>query len=151
MSNWGCLYQILRANFDGLASEAVPNPPEPRATDGKVEYRSGQRVTNLSYNQDKGTVTVQFVDVTTSEPSSITADLVLGADGIHSTVRKLLQAPTRKEYGGYIGWRGTVPESLLSPSTVEYFSNRLNFSLLQSTYFIRYVQKRCVLCFLKCI
>jgi 2-polyprenyl-6-methoxyphenol hydroxylase-like FAD-dependent oxidoreductase len=139
MSNWGCLYQILRANFDGLRSDAVPEPPQAKPTDGKVEYRSGKRVTDLSYNEDKGTVTVLFADVTTGEQDKLTADLVLGADGIHSTVRSLLLAPTRKEYGGYIGWRGTVPENLLSPKTVEYFSNRLNFSLMQGTYFIRYV------------
>jgi 2-polyprenyl-6-methoxyphenol hydroxylase-like FAD-dependent oxidoreductase len=137
MSNWGCLYQILRANFDGMKSEAVPDPPGPKDRDGKVEYRPGKRVTGLSYDKGEVVVHVHFVDATSGEEGSISADMVIGADGIHSTVRKLLQAPTRKEYAGYIGWRGTVPERLLSKETIEYFSNRLNFTLMKGTYFIR--------------
>lgn len=81
---------------------------------------------------------VQYIDVTTGEQRSATADVVLAADGTHSTIRKLLKVPTHKEYAGYIAWRGTVPERSVSPETVEYFSNRLNFSLMSGTYFIRY-------------
>ncbi|RDW63793.1 hypothetical protein BP6252_11338 [Coleophoma cylindrospora] len=100
MSNWGCLYLILRANFDGMASETVPCPPPPKPTDGNVEYRGGKRVTGVSYNPEKGLVRVQFVDVTTAEESSVTAEMVIAADGVHSTVRKLLQIPTRETYAG---------------------------------------------------
>lgn len=137
MSNWGCLYLILRANFDGFISEAVPTPPAPRDGDGKVEYRSGKRVTGLSYEVDKGAVDVRLVHVSTGEEESISAEIVIGADGVHSTVRKILHVPVRNEYAGYIAWRGTVPESVLSKETVEYFSNRLNFSLMKGTYCIR--------------
>ena len=137
MSNWGCLYLILRANFDGMKSEAVPDPPAPKDGDGKVEYRHGKRVTGLSYDKHNGVVHVQFVDVTCGEEGSVSADTVIAADGVHSTVRQLLQVPTRREYAGYIGWRGTVPERLLSKTTIEYFSNRLNFTLMKGTYFIR--------------
>jgi len=137
MSNWGCLYLILRANFDGMKSEAVPNPPEPKKGDGKVDYRPGKRVTGLHYDKEKGLVNVQFVDATSGEKGSISTEMVIAADGVHSTVRKILQVPTRREYAGYIGWRGTVQEHLLSKETVEYFSNRLNFTFLQGTYFIR--------------
>jgi flavin-dependent dehydrogenase len=137
MSNWGCLYQILRANFDGMKSEAVPEPPAPKEGDGKVEYWPGKRATGLTYDKEKGRVHVHFVDVMTSEEGSVSADMVIGADGVHSTLQKVLGAPTRKTYAGYIAWRGTVPERLLSKQTVEYFSNRLNFTLLKGTYFIR--------------
>ncbi|RDW59235.1 FAD binding-containing protein [Coleophoma crateriformis] len=139
MSNWGCLYLILRANFDGMASETVPCPPASKPGDGKVEYRGGKRVTGVSYNPEKGLVRVQFVDVTSAEESSVSAEMVIAADGVHSTVRKLLQIPTRETYAGYIGWRGTVPEHLLSKQTIEYFSNRLNFTLMRGTYFISYL------------
>ncbi|RMZ80377.1 hypothetical protein DV738_g2789, partial [Chaetothyriales sp. CBS 135597] len=138
MSNWGCLYLILRANFDGKASETVPVPPGPLQEDGHVEYRRGKQVTRIEYDQDKGRVHVGYVDVTDGSRDVVSADLVIGADGIHSTVRQLMQVPTRKEYAGYVAWRGTVPESLLSPETVEFFSDRLNFSLLKGTYFISY-------------
>lgn len=139
MSNWGCLYLILRANFDGMTSETVPSPPPPGKGDGKVEYRPGKRVVGVSYDQNQGLVHVQFVDVRTGEQGSISAETVIGADGVHSTVRRLLGVPARKQYSGYIGWRGTVPERLISQETVEYFSNRLNFSLMRGTYSISYI------------
>ena len=138
MSNWGCLYLILRANFDGLRSEAVPEPPALRKGDGKVEYRPGKRVVGLSYDEDGGIVTVQYVDVTTGEEGSVSSETVIASDGLHSSVAKLLNVPKRGSYAGYIAWRGTVPESLLSQETIDYFSNRLNFTLMGGTYFIRY-------------
>ena len=137
MSNWGCLYLILRANFDGMKSAAVPEPPTAKKEDGIVEYRPGKRVIGLSYDKDKGRVTVQYVDVTTGEEGSVSAETVIAADGVHSSVAKIMQVPTRKDYAGYIAWRGIVPERLLSQETIEYFSNRLNFTLLKGTYFIR--------------
>lgn len=40
-------------------------------------------------------------------------DLVVGADGIRSTVRGLLFPSLRPGYAGYVGWRGTLPEAEL--------------------------------------
>lgn len=139
MSNWGCLFNVLRANFDGMPSAAVPNPPGPTvgAGDGKAEYRSGKRVTALVDDPEKARVHVRYVDVTTGEEGSLGADLVIAADGVHSTVRALLGAKTRKEYAGYVAWRGVVPEKLLSRETVEALSDRLNFFLLGKTYLVR--------------
>jgi 2-polyprenyl-6-methoxyphenol hydroxylase-like FAD-dependent oxidoreductase len=54
--------------------------------------------------QDSGTeVTVQFEDHTTA-----TADLVVGCDGIHSTIRSQFVADN-PQYSGRIAWRGLVP------------------------------------------
>jgi 2-polyprenyl-6-methoxyphenol hydroxylase-like FAD-dependent oxidoreductase len=85
-SSWGLVYRILRANFDGLSSEPIPNPPPALEDDGRVEYRAGKKVTKLSY-QD-GLVTVGYVGIDGTE-ESVTTDLVIGADGLHSTVRSL--------------------------------------------------------------
>ncbi|KAI4256354.1 MAG: hypothetical protein LQ352_002119 [Teloschistes flavicans] len=142
MSNWGCLYLILRANFDGMESETIPEPP-PQKGDGNVEYRPGKRVFGVSYDKDKGRITVQYVDVVTGEKNSVGAAMVIAADGVHSSVRKVLQVPTRNDYAGYIGWRGTVLEHLLCQETIEYFSNRLNFTLLKGIYFIRSELSKC--------
>ncbi|KAF5861888.1 hypothetical protein ETB97_012359 [Aspergillus alliaceus] len=102
MSNWGCLYLILRANFDGMASETVPEPPPPKTTDGTVEYRGGKRATGVSYDKEKGLVHVQYVDVVSGEYGSVSAGMVIAADGVHSTIRKIMQVPTRKDYAGYL-------------------------------------------------
>ncbi|KAK3995854.1 hypothetical protein QBC44DRAFT_348069 [Cladorrhinum sp. PSN332] len=139
MSNWGTLYLILRANFDGKPSEMVPDPPPPTKTDGKVDYRPGKRATGIHYIKNEGLVRVDFEDVKTGEKGSVIAETVIAADGVHSSVRKMLQVPSEKKYAGYIGWRGTVPERLISPQTIEYFSNRLNFSLMSSNYAISYI------------
>jgi 2,6-dihydroxypyridine 3-monooxygenase len=40
-------------------------------------------------------------------------DLLVGADGIRSTVRGLLFPDLRPAYAGYVGWRGTLPEDAL--------------------------------------
>lgn len=138
MSNWGCLYLILRANFDGMPSDTVPQPPAPRPTDGAVEYHAGKKATGVSYNSEKHIMTVNYVDSVTGARGTVSASIVIAADGVHSTIRNIMQVPTRKDYAGYIAWRGTVPERLLSKETVEYFSNRLNFTFLKGTYFIRY-------------
>ena len=142
LSSWGLLYRILRANYDGLASVAVANPPPPRKGDGATKYVLGKKVTGLRYDAEPGTVDVQFVDVSTGEESSITAELVLGADGINSTVRKLVQGPAAKEYSGYVAWRATVPERLLSKETVAYFSNRFVASMMNRTYMMMLVTHR---------
>lgn len=53
------------------------------------------------------------------------ADLVIGADGIHSTVRKLVGAQGTERYAGYVTWRGIVLEKLVSKDTLQYFSDRV--------------------------
>ncbi|KAF2274186.1 FAD/NAD(P)-binding domain-containing protein [Westerdykella ornata] len=113
-------------------------PPGPKEGDGAVEYRQGKRAVGVSYNREKGIVTVKYVDVITGEEDSVSAESVIVADGVHTSIAKMLQIPIRKDYAGYIAWRGTVPESRLSRETIEYFSNRLNFTLLKGTYFISY-------------
>jgi salicylate hydroxylase len=47
---------------------------------------------------------------------SVTADLVVGADGIRSTVRDLLFGPTAATFTGFVAWRGLVPTAELPPS-----------------------------------
>ena len=69
MSNWGCLYLILRANFDGMASETVPQPPSPRPTDGAVVYHAGKKATGVSYNSEKDVMTVSYVCLLYTSPS----------------------------------------------------------------------------------
>ncbi|KAK4200884.1 hypothetical protein QBC40DRAFT_339447 [Triangularia verruculosa] len=136
LTSWGVLYRILRANFDGLSSEAVSAPPAPRAGDGKANYWSGKKVTSL-LKTDYGLL-VGFVGDDGRE-ESCTADLVIGADGLHSTVRSLVQAPVVKEYSGYVSWRGSVCEVDVSVETASYFQDRTVLGLLKRTYIVCYI------------
>ncbi|KAK6192948.1 ribose-phosphate pyrophosphokinase [Pestalotiopsis sp. IQ-011] len=118
LTSWGHLYRILRANFDGFLSSSCPDSLPSRETDGEAQYLVGSRVTELQYAD--GIVTVRYIDSTTGSESRIDADMVIGADGIHSTVRDLVRLPTTKEYAGYVSWRATVPESSLSKEAADY-------------------------------
>lgn len=62
----------------------------------------------VGFDQDGHAVTARFADGS-AEPF----ELLVGADGIRSTVRSLLFADLRPVYAGYVGWRGTVPTDLL--------------------------------------
>ena len=71
-----------------------------QATKGSADYRFGTRVEVL-YQTDGG------VDVTLSDGSTVSADLVVGADGPHSAVRRLVFGPEErfvKPLGGYNAW-----------------------------------------------
>ncbi|KAK0672353.1 hypothetical protein QBC41DRAFT_217333 [Cercophora samala] len=136
LTSWGVLYRILRANFDGLPSEAVAAPPAARPGDGVCKYLSGKKV--MSVHKTLDGVVVGFLGECGEEGSSA-ADLVIGADGLHSSIRTLVNAPMVKEYSGYVSWRGTVYESDVSPETARYFQDRAVLSFLKRTYIVCYI------------
>ncbi|KAK3689077.1 FAD binding domain protein [Podospora appendiculata] len=142
LTSWGLLYRILRANLDGLATSACPNPPAPRPGDGKVEYRAGKRVSGLQCDDASGgKVTVLFEDVATGKQEAVTADLVVGADGIHSTVRRLVHAPVTDGggYAGYVVWRGLLREKDATPETAAFFAEGIAFQTLKRSYMVCYI------------
>lgn len=77
------------------------------ATSEHTDYRFDTRVTDLTQDKDA-------VHATLSDGSTVTADLVVGADGAHSAVRKLLWGPEErfvKPLGGYHAWF-TAPDTV---------------------------------------
>jgi 2-polyprenyl-6-methoxyphenol hydroxylase-like FAD-dependent oxidoreductase len=69
---------------------------------GATRYRLGVAVTTLT--QDGDQVMVGFSDGSSGE-----YDLVVGADGIHSTVRTLAVDDVAPEYANIMAWRSIVP------------------------------------------
>ena len=136
LTSWGLIQRILRANFDGKSSAACPKPPHETESDGSSRYLSGKRVTALVYSDRDEIVTVYYSDVNTGKQESIEADLVIGADGTHSTVRKLVGVPSASRYSGYIAWRGTLPEKMVSSETVKYLSDRVTLNFSKRTYLV---------------
>jgi 2-polyprenyl-6-methoxyphenol hydroxylase-like FAD-dependent oxidoreductase len=67
-----------------------------------VPHRLGAAVTSLT--QDGERVSVGFGDGTSGD-----YDLVVGADGIHSTVRGLAVSPVTPDYAGTMAWRSVIP------------------------------------------
>src|SRR5579875_215440 len=77
-----------------------------QATARHVEYRFGQRITSLEQHDDD-------VVATLSDGSTIRAGLVVGADGPHSGVRRLVFGPEERylrPLGGYHAWF-TAPDT----------------------------------------
>ncbi len=77
------------------------------ATKETTDYRFGTRVTELILRDDG-------VDATLSDGSPLRADLVVGADGPHSAVRRLTFGPEEqfvKPLGGYHAWF-TAPDTV---------------------------------------
>ena len=83
---------IHRADLLALLAEELPP--------GTV--RTGHRCTD--FNQDAGAATVGFGDGT-----SVTADVVIGADGIHSVLQGFVVDPAEPVFSGVVAYRGLVP------------------------------------------
>jgi 2-polyprenyl-6-methoxyphenol hydroxylase-like FAD-dependent oxidoreductase len=92
LTSWDRVYRLLRDAF-----------PTARYHRGKALARIELRARSA---------VVHFVDGETAE-----GDLLVGADGLRSTVRAQLLPEAVPLYAGYIAWRALVPEAALSPAT----------------------------------
>jgi salicylate hydroxylase len=88
----GQMVGIHRADLLGLLAGQLPP--------GTV--RTGHRCTG--FRQDDGGATAIFADGTTA-----TADVVIGADGIHSVLQGFVVAPAEPAFSGVVAYRGLVP------------------------------------------
>ena len=71
-------------------------------TGAAVSHRLGVSLTALTQDDDR--VRVSFSDGTSGD-----YDLVVGADGIHSTVRELAVSASSPSYAGTMAWRSVIP------------------------------------------
>ena len=90
-SSWARVYRLLK--------DALP----------AADYRFGMALERIE--QDPGGITAIFADGTRER-----GDLLVGADGVRSTVRELLLPEAQPRYAGYVAWRGLVDEASFSPA-----------------------------------
>jgi 2-polyprenyl-6-methoxyphenol hydroxylase-like FAD-dependent oxidoreductase len=104
MTSWGRLYALLQTE--------VP-------TDA---YHPGWSLARVE--QDTDSVCARFED-----GQSVRGDVLIGADGIRSTVRSQFLPEIVPQYAGYVAWRGLIEETALSPSTHADLFERFTFCL----------------------
>lgn len=69
---------------------------------GREDIKLGKRMTGLNDLGDR--VSIEFAD-----GSTVTADMLVGADGTHSITRKyVLGEQVERRYAGYVNWNGLV-------------------------------------------
>jgi 2-polyprenyl-6-methoxyphenol hydroxylase-like FAD-dependent oxidoreductase len=83
-------------------------------------YRPGMQLER--FKQDARCVTAHFADGSRAE-----GDLLIGADGIHSTVRRQLMPELEPRYAGYVHWRGAVGEDDVPGSLHAALFDHMNF------------------------
>ncbi|KAI8932903.1 hypothetical protein NX059_010380 [Plenodomus lindquistii] len=142
MTSWDLLYHILRANFDGAdtAYTAVPEPVTQEG-EGKVVYQHDAAVTDIhvppasSSPSSSSTTTIPTftppitlsISHTTHPPTTLDADLLIAANGPNSTIREKYYPHIHRSYAGYVAFRGTVLESLISPTARSIFIEKIAF------------------------
>jgi 2-polyprenyl-6-methoxyphenol hydroxylase-like FAD-dependent oxidoreductase len=104
MSSWGRLYRELR----DLLPQGV--------------YRSGMQLDAVE--QDSDGVTAVFAD-----GSRVCGDLLVGADGLRSTVRECCFDDNGPVYAGYVAWRGLMPEQDVPPLVRQTIFDNFSFYL----------------------
>jgi 2-polyprenyl-6-methoxyphenol hydroxylase-like FAD-dependent oxidoreductase len=114
MTAWDTLYRTLRAPL------------------ADVCYRQDSRLTNISVVG--GQVTVTFADGYIA-----TADLLVGADGVNSTCRQLLNNEISAGYSGYVAWRGLEDESDLPAELVAQLADRFTLFAGDGMQFLCYL------------
>jgi 2-polyprenyl-6-methoxyphenol hydroxylase-like FAD-dependent oxidoreductase len=114
LTSWNLLYGSMRRHF----------PSE--------HYHQGKNLVEIQQNDEQ--VTAIFAD-----GSSDTGDLLIGADGANSTVRRLLLPSYEPRYAGYVAYRGLVNETDLDRDTAALMTERFVFYQFPNSHILQYV------------
>ena len=113
LTTWGRLYELLKAAF-----------PASR-------YHLGHSLSRVE--RGAGIVAAHFGNGFTAQ-----GELLVGADGIRSTLRAQLLPEARPVYAGYVAWRGLADERSLSPAVHRDLFPRFCFSLAEREQMLGY-------------
>lgn len=112
-TSWERVYRLLR---DALPAE---------------RYHRGKGLAAIT--QDARAVTARF-----SDGETVNADLLVGADGIRSTVRQQCLPEVTQLYAGYTAWRALIAEDAIPPATRDEIFEVMAFGLPAGEQFLSY-------------
>lgn len=95
-------------------------------------YRLGREVSGVS--QDAHSVELEFAD----GARAAGYDLVVFADGIHSTGRRLLLPEIGVDYAGYVAWRGTIEKARLTGESFAKLADAIAYYVGAGTHMLTY-------------
>jgi 2-polyprenyl-6-methoxyphenol hydroxylase-like FAD-dependent oxidoreductase len=104
LTSWGMLYALLKARFPAQV------------------YHRGSSLERIEQRED-------CVVACFENGQRVRGDLLVGADGIRSTVRAQFLPSVTPEYAGYVAWRGLVEEGAISPPTHAALFEKFGFCL----------------------
>jgi 2-polyprenyl-6-methoxyphenol hydroxylase-like FAD-dependent oxidoreductase len=113
LTAWERVYRVLRDAF-----------PADR-------YHRGRGLS--AFAQRGGSVVANF-----SDGSTAAGDVLVGADGLRSTVRQQCLPAVAPLYAGYVAWRALVPESALPPAIHRDLFEAMTFCLPPGEQFLGY-------------
>jgi len=87
----------------------------------------------VGFTQDDDSVTLHLAD-----GSTVTADLLLCADGVASTARSILLPEVGPTYTGYVAWRGVAHETDLSAEAVAQLADAMLYQVLDPGHILVY-------------
>lgn len=117
-----CLYRFTA--WSTLYTNLLDHLPPER-------YRLGSEVVGLEETGER-------IRVVTVDGESMTADLVVCADGITSTSRRRLLPEVEARYSGYLGWRGVVRESELDSEVFDRLYEAITYSTPPLSHILAY-------------
>jgi 2,6-dihydroxypyridine 3-monooxygenase len=98
---------------------------------GRERYHLDSEATGITQSDDG--VAIEF-----ASGERVTADLVVGADGVSSFVRRTMVPDVQPRYGGYVAWRGVVDEKDLTPETFAALDDSLTYFFRPGTHALTY-------------
>jgi 2,6-dihydroxypyridine 3-monooxygenase len=98
---------------------------------GAVRYHLGEEM--VGFEQDADRVTVELAG-----GERATCDLLVCADGIQSTARRLLMPELERSYAGYVGWRGAVAEPDLGEDVRAALADALVYYVIPHSHILTY-------------
>ncbi len=113
ISSWNTVYRGLLSDF------------------GEDRYHLRKEV--IGFTQTEEQVTVRF-----SDGQEARADLLVAADGVNSLARSIVDPGAAPSYVGYVAWRGTLPESDMSPAATLELEDAMVYCLMSSGHALAY-------------